>query len=154
MNPTIKVDDHYGVLTEPGNDYLTHVTHKTGHGKVVARAIYDFLVEDELTNQLLYVAGCDGCRINTEPNRGVIHDLKMLLARPLHYSICQLHGNELPFREIFYYYNGKPSGSENWRGMIGQQIKEPVSDLPVIDFEPITFFNYPVCPRKRSSTQV
>ena len=35
-NPLIKVDDHYGVLTEPGNDYLTHVTPKTGHGKVVA----------------------------------------------------------------------------------------------------------------------
>ena len=52
-NPTIKVDDHYVVLTEPGNDYLTHVTPKTGHGKVVARAIYDFLVEHELTNQLL-----------------------------------------------------------------------------------------------------
>ena len=41
-NPTIKVDDHYVVLTEPGNDYLTHVAPKTGHGKVVARAIYDF----------------------------------------------------------------------------------------------------------------
>ena len=43
-NPTIKVHDHYVVLTEPGNDYLTHVSPKTGHGKVVARAIYDFLV--------------------------------------------------------------------------------------------------------------
>ena len=41
-NPTIKVDDHYVVLTEPGNDYLIHVAPKTGHGKVVARAIYDF----------------------------------------------------------------------------------------------------------------
>ena len=35
-SPTIKVDDHYVVLSEPGNDYLTHVTPKTGHGKVVA----------------------------------------------------------------------------------------------------------------------
>ena len=34
-NPTIKVDDHYVVLTEP-DDYLTHVNPKTGHGKVVA----------------------------------------------------------------------------------------------------------------------
>ena len=57
-NPTIKVDDHYVVLTEPGNDFLTHVSPKIGHGKVVARAIYDFLVEHELTNQPLYVAGC------------------------------------------------------------------------------------------------
>ena len=43
-SPTVKVDNHYVVLTELGNDYLTHVTPKTGHGK-----IYDFLVEHELT---------------------------------------------------------------------------------------------------------
>ena len=47
------------MLTKPGNDYLTHVPPKTGHGEVVARAIYDVLVEYELTNQPLYVAGCD-----------------------------------------------------------------------------------------------
>ena len=137
------------MLTEPGNDHLTHVTPKTGHGKVVARAIYDFLVEHELTNQPLYVAGCDGCRVNTRPNRGVIHHLEMLLARPLHYSICQLHGNELLFRAIFYYYDGKLSSPKNWRGIIGQQIKELVSDLPVIDFQPITFSDYPVLSGKR-----
>ena len=113
-SPTMKVDDHYVVLTEPGIDYLTHVTPKTGHGKVVARAFYDFLVEQELTNQPLYVAGCDGCRVNIGPNGGVIHHLEMLLDRLLHYSICQLHGNELPFRAIFYYCDGKPSGPENW----------------------------------------
>ena len=108
-NPTIIVD-HSVVLTKPGNDYLTHMTAKTGREKVVSRAIYDFLVEHELTNQPLYVAGCDGCRVNTGPNGGVIHHLEMLLVRPLHYSICQLHGNELPFRAIFYYYH---SGPEN-----------------------------------------
>ena len=64
-SPRIKVDDHYVVLTEPGNDYLTHVTPKSGHRKAVAQAIYDFLVEQELTNQPLYVAGCDGCCVNT-----------------------------------------------------------------------------------------
>ena len=68
----------------------------------------------------------------------------MLLARPLHYSISQIHSNELPFRAIFYCYDGKPSGPENWQGMIGQQVKEPVSDLPVIDFQSITFSDYPV----------
>ena len=116
----MKVDDHYVVLTEPGNNYLTHVTPKTGHGKVVAGAIFDFLVEHEWTNQPLYVTGCDGCRVNTGPNGCVIHHLEMLLARPLHHSICQLYGNEVPFWAIFYYYDGKPSGPENWRGMIDQ----------------------------------
>ena len=132
------------MLTEPGNDYLTHVTPTTGQGKVVVRAIYDFLVEHKLTNQPLYVAGCDGFCINTGSNGGIIHHLEMLLTWPLHYSICQLHGNELQFLAIFYYYDGKPSGPKNWQGMIGQQIKEPVSNLPVIDFWPITFSDHPV----------
>ena len=101
-----------------------------------------------LKNQPLYVASCDGCRVNTGPNGGVIHHLEMLLAWPLHYSICQLHGYELPIRAIFYYYDGKPSGLKNWRRMIGQQIKEPMSDLPVIDFQPITFSDYPVLPEE------
>ena len=35
-NPTI-IGDHYVVLTEPGNDYLTYVTPKTGHGNVAVR---------------------------------------------------------------------------------------------------------------------
>ena len=147
-SPTIKVDNHYVVLTEPGNDYLTHVTPKTGHGKVVARVTYDFLVEHELTNQPLYPSGCDGCRVNTGPNRGVIYHLEILLAWSLHHSICQLHGNELQLREIFYYYDGKLSGPENCQGMIGKQIKEPVSDLLVIDFQPITFSDYPVLSEK------
>ena len=32
----MKVDDHYLVLTESGNDYLTHITTKSGNGKAVA----------------------------------------------------------------------------------------------------------------------
>ena len=148
-SPTIKVDNHYVVLTEPGNNYLTHVTPKIGHGKVVARAIYDFLVEHELTNQPLYVADCDGCRVNTGPNGGVIHYLEMLLARALHYSICQLHGNELPLRAILYYYNAKPSGPENWREMIGQQIKGQCQTFLSLTSSQSSFLIIRFCPRKR-----
>ena len=140
----MKIVNHYVALTQPGNDYLTQVSPITGHGRVVARAIYDFMAKYELTNQPLYVSGCDGCRVNTGPTGGVIHHLETLLARPLHYSICQLHDNELPFLAIFYYYDGKFSSPENWRGMIGRRIKELESELPVIDFEPITFSAYPV----------
>ena len=32
----MKVDDHYVVLTEPGNNYFTRVTLKSEHGKAVA----------------------------------------------------------------------------------------------------------------------
>ena len=111
--PKIKVDDYYIVLIEFGNDCLTHVTPRSRAwkgGSPRYRVIYHFLVEHELTNQPLHVADCDICVASTKPNGGIIHHLKTLLARPMHYSICQLHDNELLFRAIFYYYNGKPSG--------------------------------------------
>ena len=148
-SPTIKIVDHYVVLTEPGNDYLTHVNPKTGYGKVVARAIYNFLVEHKLTTQPLYVAGCDSCRVSTGPNEVLSITWKMLLARPLHYSICQLHGNELPFQSIFYYYYGKPSGPKNWRGLIGQQIKGQCQIFLSLTSSQSPFLIIQFCPRKR-----
>jgi hypothetical protein len=135
----MEVEDHYVILLEPGSQYFTHVTPQSGHGKLIAKAIYDFLVEQQLTGQPIMVAGCDGCRVNTGPNNGAVHHLELMLGKPLHYAVCQLHGNELPFRAIFYHYDGKPSGPEHWRGPIGKQIKESVSNLPVVQFQPISY---------------
>ena len=67
----------------------------------------------------------------------------MMLGKPLHYLICQVHGNELPFRAVFYYYDGKPSGPEHWRGPIGTRIKETVSNLSVVDYQPLRFSEFP-----------
>lgn len=68
----------------------------------------------------------------------------MLLGHPLHYIIWQLHGNELPFRIVFYHSDGKPSGPEHWRGPTGKQIKETLSELPVVAFQPVSLTDSPV----------
>ena len=138
------VKDHYVIMVEPGNEYLTHVTPKTGHGKQIAKTIHEFLVEKNLTQQPIVCVGCDGTNVNVGSENGVIHHLEMLLGHPLHYFICQLHGNELPFRAVFYHYDGKPSGPEHWRGPIGKQIKESLSELPVVAFQPVSFPDFPV----------
>jgi hypothetical protein len=65
-----------------------------------------YLVDENLLGEPLYVAGVDGTNS--------IHFLEMMLGRPLHCCICQLHGNELPFRAVFYLYDGKPVGPEHW----------------------------------------
>ena len=35
-SPRHMVEDHYVIIVEPGSQYLTHVTPKTGHGIVIA----------------------------------------------------------------------------------------------------------------------
>ena len=102
------VKDHYVVMVEPGNEYLTNVTPKSGYGKEITKTIHEFLVEKNLTQQPIVCVGSDGTNANVGSAEGAIHHLEMLLGHPLHYFICQLHGNELPFHAVFYKYDGKP----------------------------------------------
>ena len=145
-SPREVIQDHYVILVEPGSEYLKHVTPPTGHGKVIAATIYKYLVEENLVDQPLFVAGADWTDANVGAENGAIHFLEMMLGKPLHYFICQLHGNELPFRALFYYYDGKPVGPEHWSGPIGKSIKNRVSSLPIVAFQPIKFDDFPVLP--------
>jgi hypothetical protein len=67
----------------------------------------------------------------------------MMLGKPLHYLICQLHGNELPFRGVFYFYDWKNKGPQHWREPVGTSINDTVSSLPVVAFQPICFPDFP-----------
>ena len=142
------VEDHHVIIVEPGSQYLTHVTPKTGHGIVIAGSIFKCLEESNWHNQPIVCIGADGTNSNVGAENGAIHYLEMMLGKPLHYLICQLHGNELPFRALFYYYDGKPSGPVHWRGPIGTRIKETVSNLAVVDFQPIRFSEFPSLPNE------
>ena len=108
------VEDHYVIIVEPRSKYLTHVTPKTGHGIVIAESIFICLEENNWHNQPIVCIGADGTNSNVGAENGAIHYHEMMLGKPLHYLICQLHGNELPFRVLFYYYGGKPSCPVHW----------------------------------------
>jgi len=142
-NRKVVVQDHYVIITEPGSQYLGHVTPKSGHGKSIAEAIYTFLVDNNLTDHPITCVGADGTNVNVGANNGSIQYLEMMLGRPLQFSICQLHGNELPFHAVFYHYDGKPKGPDHWRGPIGQMIKQPLANLPIVSFQPVPFSDFP-----------
>ena len=142
-SPKLVVEDHYVIIVEPGSQYLTHVTPPTGHGEVIARTIYQFLVEENLLEHSILVVGADGTNSNVGAENGAIHFLEMMLGKPVHYFICQLHGNELPFRALFYFYDGKPTGPEHWRGPLGRSIKAILSQLPIIVFQPLPSDDFP-----------
>ena len=84
-----------------------------GYEKEIVKTIHEFLVKKDLTNEPIVCIGSDGSNVNVGSTEEAIYYLEMLLGHPLHYFICQLHGNELPFRAVFYNYDGKPSGPEH-----------------------------------------
>ena len=142
-SPRLEVEDHYVLIVEPGSQYLSHVTPPSGHGRIIAQSIYNLLKEEDLLDQPISVIGADGTNSNVGAENGAIHYLEMMLGKPLHYLICQLHGNELPFRAVFYFYDGKNKGPQHWRGPVGTSIKDTVSSLPVVAFQPISSPDFP-----------
>ena len=145
-HPIIDIQDHYAIIVEPGSEYLTHVTPKKGNAKTIAMEIYNYLKSQNLLEAPIICIGADGTNTNVGADGGCIHFLEILLKRPLHYFICQLHGNELPFRALFYFYDGKPKGPQKWTGPIGKMVTQNVSCLPVIAFQPIKFKDFPQIP--------
>ena len=70
---------------------------------------------------------CDGTAVNTGRVGGVIKRIEMFLERPVQWSICLLHLNELPFRHLFDDIDGKSSGPSTSTGEIGSQIKQDLT---------------------------
>ena len=62
----------------------------------------------------------------------------MALKRPLQWLICQLHLNELPFREVFKHLDGRTSGPTAFTGPIGRLLKEDVVARPITDFKSVS----------------
>ena len=52
------------------------------------------------------IIGCDGTATMTGSSRGCIASLEKLLQRPLQWTICLLHCNELPLRQVFMDLDG------------------------------------------------
>ena len=73
----------------------------------------------------------------------MFHILEMMIGKPLHYLICQLLGNELPFRAVLYFYDRKTEGPKHWTGPIGTRIRDTFLSLPVVEFQPIASPNFP-----------
>jgi hypothetical protein len=70
--------------------------------------------------------------VNTGKNNGAIRLLELKLGRPLQWSICQLHLNELSFRHLFMHLDGGTSGPNSYKGPIGLAIKDDLRQLPIV----------------------
>jgi hypothetical protein len=130
-------EDHYVILSEPGNQYINHVTPNSSKAKDVAKEIIDTY---RSVNGNLKVIGCDGTVNNVGCHGGIIHTIEMTLQKTVHWFVCQLHGNELLLRRLFETVDGKSCGPSAFCGDIGKAVSKEVSSLPVVDFESVPGF--------------
>ncbi|GBN60252.1 hypothetical protein AVEN_78380-1 [Araneus ventricosus] len=84
----------------------------------------------------LEVVGRGGTVTNTGWKNGVINRIGNHVGRPLQWSICLLHFNELPFRHILQHIEDQTSMLKCFSGPIGQQLT-CYEKFPVVDYEPI-----------------
>ena len=133
---TVVSEEHISILSEPGSGYVDHVTPSSGSAKSIADSLLDSI---DCTN--LVCIGSDSTNVNTGFNNGVIRRIEIELGRPLHWSICLLHLNELPLRHLFISLDGAMTGPHSFNGPIGKAIstsfQQHLVNFAVIVGEPI-----------------
>ena len=141
----VSIEDHYVLIAEPGDEYLTHVTVPSGKSSDIANSILAVINEHRL-NDSICVIGCDSTNTNTGIKGGVIRHLELSLGRPLQWFICMLHTNELPLRHLFVHLDGVTSGANSFSGPIGKALgtcesKPIVSFIPIVSSKPMLILN-------------
>lgn len=129
-------EEHYSLIQEPGHIFLGHVTPNSGTSKDIATSIISYLSSNDILLDELIVIGCDGTAVNTGLRNGIIRRIELHLGKPLQWAICLLHFNELPFRHLFQYLDGKSTGPNSLKGPIGEKLIK-CETLPVVQFKAI-----------------
>ena len=124
------LEEHYVILGEPGEFYLSHVSPESGTGRHIADSIYQVLKGTEL-EQTLNIIGTDDTASMTG-SKGYIASLESLLQRSLQWVTCLLHCNELPLRHVFTHLDGSTKSPDSFSGVIGSKLNGPVSEWNVV----------------------
>ena len=139
------IEEHYVLVGERHEFYITHVTPTNGTGKQIARAIYNALEKISM-NDRLKVIGTDETATMTGKKSGCIASLETKLGRPLQWIVCMLHLNELPLWRIFQQLGVSAKEPDSFSGMIGKQLNERVLSWTVDNFQPILNDQFPILP--------
>lgn len=118
---TVK-EEHFSLIQEPGSVYIGHVTPTSGSSADIVTSVTSFLSGRGIAIDKLLVIGCDGTAVNTGLKAGMIRRFEEQVGKPLQWAICLFHYNELPFRHLFDFLDGKSSGPSSLKGPIGQNL--------------------------------
>lgn len=138
---TTILEEHYVITGEPGDFYVSHTTPDSGKGVDIAMSIFKELENTDLVDRL-HLIKSDGTNTMTGYENGAIRNIELLLGKPLQWSICMLHLNELPLRHMFIDIDGTTTGPDSFSGPIGKELNGNVSDWDIYNnFKAIPGFN-------------
>ena len=143
----MEIQDHYVLIEEPQSVFLGHVVPFSGHGISLAVAIHRYLKKRSWDKDAK-VFGCDGTNPNIGRFQGCLPYLEKLLGHAVHWEVCLLHGNELPLRALFTFYDGKTSGPASFTGPIGKQLQEDLTQRKPVKFAKIRNNSFPQIPEE------
>lgn len=96
-------EPHIVVLREPHAELLGYVN-LAGKGegaKAKQVELTEFFASKDISLENLIAVCSDGENTNTGPSGGVLRLIECHLGRPIHWFICLLHFNELPYRHLY-----------------------------------------------------
>ena len=113
-----EIEEHVVVLTEPGERYVAHFTPQSGKALDLLNELYSTHLQ---FGGRVKVLGCDGTAVNTGTAGGVCRLFELVTGAPVHWFVCQLHGNELGLRHVLLTLDGTTAGLRSFTGPIGRQ---------------------------------
>lgn len=132
----IKVEEHIALVEEPGSLFFGHVALTQSRAIDIAKGIIGYMESHSADFSNLMVIGCDGTNVNTGWKGGVIRLLETQLNKPLQWSVCLLHTNELPLRHLLQKLDGHTIGPYTHSGPIGSLLPA-CEKMTVVKFKAI-----------------
>lgn len=130
-------EEHISIIEEPGSKYFGHISLKaSGSAEEIFQAMISHFIKCNTSLEKLIVLGGDGTNVNTGWKSGVFRKLEVHIGRPLQWSVCMLHMNELPLRHLLQELDGGTKGPNSFSGNLGKLL-DGCENLPVVSFQPI-----------------
>lgn len=120
-------ESHLVVVHEPNSKLLGYVNleGKGESAEAKQAALNAFFQEKELPLDNLIGICSDGEVTNTGTERGILRRFELQLKRPLHWWICLLHFNELPFRNLWNALEkSQTTGPRTATGVLAKEIQD------------------------------
>lgn len=140
---TMQKEPHMVVLREPHSSLIGYVNLK-GRGetaKAKRDELIEFFISKDLSLENLIAVCSDGEVTNTGTSGGILRLIECHLGRPIHWFVCLLHFNELPFRHLYNAVEKSvTTGPRSGTGLLAQMM-DVCNTLQVNIITLFTFFS-------------
>ncbi|XP_036339782.1 uncharacterized protein LOC118749119 [Rhagoletis pomonella] len=137
-------EPHLVVAREPNTVLIGYVELTKEDAESKQKQLFEFFNNKQISLEHLIGICSDGEPANTGTYNGVLRRFELHLKKPLHWFVCLLHFNELPFRHLYQTLDQAITfGPRSTTGKLDKQIQECETLQVATDFEHILLENMP-----------